>query len=396
MDVKAIFLLGGNSEGEHKGRIADVPIAMLDLFGEPILQHTVSRLEKLGVTSTAIISDVPANTVPGLRNNLRPDVAWIDATEVWKACEQQFSDFAQQGAEVILVIQGGYLELDYEELVQYHLDRGARVTSVVDTKGQALGVYAISASRRNDAAHMFRTEMKQFRSPAEHYTFGGYANLLQTPESLRQLALDAFAHTNAIRPKGREIKPGVWVAASARIHPKARVLAPAYIGPRVNVRASAVVTRGSVIEHHAEVDCGTVVENSTILPFSYIGAGLDVTQSVVGFKHISNLRRHVTVEIFDSCLVSSSSASATASTLSNALDLMSYLPKTLIRGFSGKKVPATPATIPEAVKTTSPAVSVPEEVSSETGTAPFATKLMSVTSGELGSFGTTARNYGNK
>ena len=119
---------------------------------------------------------------------------------------------------------------------------------------------------------------------------------------------------NAIRPVGKEIKPGVWVGEGARIHRKARVVAPAFIGAHSKIRASALITRGSVIEHHAEVDCGTVVENSTVLPFTYVGAGLDVMHSVVGFRRLSHLLRNVEVEISDDKLVGMSPASAVSRT----------------------------------------------------------------------------------
>ena len=52
-----------------------------------------------------------------------------------------------------------------------------------------------------------------------------------------------------------------------------------YRRPREDSRRGADHPRTACIEHHAEVDCGTVVENSTILPFTCVGAGLDVMHS---------------------------------------------------------------------------------------------------------------------
>ena len=96
-----------------------------------------------------------------------------------------------------------------------------------------------------------------------------------------------------------QVKPGVWAATGAQIHPEARIVAPAYIGAYARVRALAVVTRGSVIERNSVIDCGTVVENSTVLPFSQVGAGLNVSFSVVGFRHVFHLQRQADVEIAD-------------------------------------------------------------------------------------------------
>jgi hypothetical protein len=59
------------------------------------------------------------------------------------------------------------------------------------------------------------------------------------------------------------------------------------------------------------VDCGTVVEDSTLLPFAFVGAGLDLASSVVGFDRLASLRRQVEVEIPDRRLIGMAPASAT-------------------------------------------------------------------------------------
>ena len=183
------------------------------------------------------------------------------------------------------------------------------MTSVIAPDGEALGIFVVDASRRADATTLFRSRLQKVRDDCERFLAKGYVNRLRTVADFRCLALDGLLEKNAVRPVGKELKPGVWVGEGANIHSKARVLAPAFIGAYSKIRASSLVTRNSVIEHHAEVDCGTVVENSTILPFTYVGAGLDVMHSVVGFQRISHLMRNVEVEIHDRKLVGISPAS---------------------------------------------------------------------------------------
>jgi hypothetical protein len=60
-----------------------------------------------------------------------------------------------------------------------------------------------------------------------------------------------------------------------------------------------VVTRGSNVERNAYVDCGTVVENASVLPSCYVGAGLDVTHAVIGFRRIAHLHRKIEIEVPD-------------------------------------------------------------------------------------------------
>jgi hypothetical protein len=137
------------------------------------------------------------------------------------------------------------------------------------------------------------------RVPCEEYRFGGYLNPLHEARDVRMLALDGFAGIANVPPCGRETKPGVWIADGARVHRSARLLAPCFVGAHAKVRASSLLTRGSVAEHHAEIDCGTIIENSTVLPATVVGAGLDAVQSVIGFRRVWNIRRSVEVEISD-------------------------------------------------------------------------------------------------
>jgi hypothetical protein len=110
-------------------------------------------------------------------------------------------------------------------------------------------------------------------------------------------------------------------------------VAPAFIGAHAKIRALALITRGSVVEHHAEVDCGTVVENSSILPFTRVGAGLDVMHSVVGFRRLTHLLRNVEVEISDAKFIGMAPLSALSRLAGSTAALFAFLPKQVYRGF---------------------------------------------------------------
>jgi hypothetical protein len=47
------------------------------------------------------------------------------------------------------------------------------------------------------------------------------------------------------------------------------------------------------------VDFGTAVEDSTILPNSYVGIGLDLSHSIVDGRNLLNLQHNVDLEITD-------------------------------------------------------------------------------------------------
>lgn len=135
----------------------------------------------------------------------------------------------------------------------------------------------------------------------------------------------------------------------------ARVVAPAFIGSSARVRAGAVVTRCSSVEHHAQIDCGTVVENSSVLPYCYVGAALDLAHSVAGMRQVANLRRDVVVDVIDPKLIASISVTSGKRLLSSAADLLTYLPRSAWQGiFSGGKQPQPD--LNDALRQTSPAL----------------------------------------
>jgi hypothetical protein len=110
------------------------------------------------------------------------------------------------------------------------------------------------------------------------------------------------------------------------------VVAPSFIGARSKVHAQALLTRGSILEHHSEVDCGTVVENSTVLPFTRLGAGLDVMHCLVGFRRLVHLVRNVEVEITDAKLVDLVPLSPVSRLAGSTAALFAFLPKEIYRG----------------------------------------------------------------
>lgn len=351
MDVRAVIIVGsGNGDTE---RFAGTPLALIDVLGRSVLDRITDRLEQQGVSAVSVVGELSDRVARGRRANV--SYTYTNGAP-WRAAETAFNEQAQAGAELILVIRlGAYIELNVEPFIQFHLDRAARVSGVVDHAGNSLDYFAISASRRNDAAFLLRSELKQFRSGCVQFPFSGYVNLLRSAAGLRQLAIDAFSGDNEIAPCGEQIKPGVWVAEGARIQRGARLLAPCFIGANAKIRAHAVITRCSTVERDACVDFGTVVENSSILPYANVGAGLDVMHSVIGFRRVAHLVRGAEVEITDPKLVNAVSSAAHVRALGHAISLATFVPKQLVKGVMNGHRPK-PATLPQAVRTPSPAL----------------------------------------
>jgi len=308
MDIKAIVLItrpGKNISGsDTEETLGGVSMAYLDVLGLPIVERILMKLRQFRVSNTILMGNF--RTADGPFTRFRSS-EWLSLQRIesrgegfWRAAEGAFEKCLQGGADLVLALRiGPYAEIDYEELIQHHINKHCSVTAVVDRNGKWLDTFVLNAAARADAGALFGSRMKELRKPGEPFRVTGYVNRLRDARDLRRLAVDGLLQKNSIQPHGTQIKPGVWVHLPARIHPRARVVAPAFIGAHARIRASAVITRASVVEHHAEVDCGTVVEDSTVLPFTGLGAGLEVAHSVSGFHRLYDLQRHTQVEIMD-------------------------------------------------------------------------------------------------
>jgi NDP-sugar pyrophosphorylase family protein len=353
MDVRAILVVGTPPDGAC---VAGQSIGTLDVLGRPLAYHVAEHLRSAGVEEVCALSTAERPSGFYRAADQGKAVHWIHSSEhdVWRSAEQFFGEYAQSGAELLVVWNlGAYAEVNLDAAVQFHLDQQARITRLHDAEGP-LGIFIISASRRNDAAFLFRHQLAGFRQPASEYYFDGYVNRLRGPHDLRQLTLDAFNQKIKIRPAGKEIRPGVWVADGARIERGARILAPAFIGARSKIRSSAVVTRASAIERHTEIDCGTVVEASNVLPFTYLGAGLDVAHAIVGYNRFAHLRRNIEVEVADPKLVGMLSQSPSVRAFKSVASLAKLVPSEFIRGLFTR--PRRQPEIPEAVQAPAAAV----------------------------------------
>ena len=357
LDVKAILLIGNQTADLDASALSGgMPLAAIDLLGRSPVMRIADRMKRYGVNTIYVVGQVDQlKNTAGAGSEIR-FVSTADSN-LWRECESVFSEAAQNGADLVIVERvGPYLELDYDDLIALHLDRKNRVTPVCDEAGGQLEVFCISASRRNDAAYLFRHQLREARTPCVGYDYRGYYNPLLNGAQLRKLTIDAFEGIADVQPYGQQIRPGVWLGEGARIEHGARVLAPSFIGAHAVVCPSAVVTRFSSIEHHSQVDCGTVVEDSNVLPRTYLGAGLDVGHSVVGNGRLLNLPRNVELEISDPKLVRTLSEHAPIRALAT---LVALGPKRLLQSLIPGLRRAAPVSLPAAVKAPSAALESP-------------------------------------
>jgi NDP-sugar pyrophosphorylase family protein len=160
-----------------------------------------------------------------------------------------------------------------------------------------------------DCAQAHQSELEGLLAQAEKigatYFIRDYVNRLQHPQDLRRLVSDALSGRCAMRPCGREVRPGIWIDAGAEIDRGARIVAPAYVGRSSKIQEDTLITRFSSIEKDCYVDCGTVVEDSSILANTHVGIWLEVRHAVANGNRFLSLEHEVVLEISDPCVMRS-------------------------------------------------------------------------------------------
>jgi len=355
MDIRGLVLVNSPAEAPKDRLQLPAPLALHDVAGRSPLLRLTDRLQGHGIMPvTAVVEERPG-FASGRGHWAAPIDYWTAAPDrFWRTAENAFDALTQAGAEaVVLVRLGAYAEIDFEKLVHFHLERQCKVSQAAYAL-QMLEVFCVSASRHNDAASLFRNRLARSRSECPAFAHAGYVNPLADACDLRQLAIDVLTLQTETPPAGKQWRPGVWLASGSILEKGSRIVAPAFVGSSACIRAGAVVTRCSAIEHHAQVDCGTVVENSTVLPYAYVGSGLDLAHSVAGQGLIANLRRNATIEVADGKLIGTVTA-APQGLASSTAKFVSSLWARMWGALSGKP-PAPRPGLDEALEQTSPAL----------------------------------------
>jgi hypothetical protein len=336
MDIRSLILVDATNNGD-KLPFVRTPLAMVDVAGASALERLADRLHRFKISPITIVVEGP----DGESRSRQPHGAIClsaSTNRFWHVAESAFNELAQNADLVLLLRLGAYAEIDFPGLVQFHVKRNSRVSQGA-WRAEHLEVFCLNASRRNDAASLFRSRLSQCRTECEFFAHGGYINPLSGPHDLRQFCIDVLTKKTETPPAGMEIKPGIWAAPRASIEKGSHIVAPAFIGSSAQIRRGAVITRCTSIERHAQVDCGTVVENSTVLPYVYVGAGLDLAHSVAGGGYIANLRRSVMVDVTDEKLL----GQVSFTNGSSLLGMASRIPAMILSGLFGNGTPHAPS-----------------------------------------------------
>ena len=298
----AIIIAEAEGQNENQAALPLAPsrahfqsrfLATVEVLGRSVLSRMVQHLSHTRIQEMSILVDRSLITsTSGDSQDLSP----YAAADVWNSARARLLQAKQSGLETVIVMRiRAYVEFDPAELIQFHRDRCEPVTQACDEHGP-LDLWAVNPHAFNEDDDL-QTMLRAAERP--YYPVRGYVQRLHTLRDLRRLGVDGLNLRCQLRPKGYEVRPGVWMAEGAQAERGARIVAPAYLGSGARIAEQCLVTRCSSIEASSQVDYGTAVEDSWVLPHTYIGIGLDLSHSIVSGNYLWNLSRDVKLEIMD-------------------------------------------------------------------------------------------------
>jgi hypothetical protein len=294
-----------NSFTDHRQSFADNPASCWDVLGSSVLERTIQRLQRSGLNAITVVAE---RQLSSLLAPIKPPASVKFAelsTALWSTTTRIVADYVQQGAGTVLLLKlGPYAEFDLADLLRFYQKQHQSLTPIEDSRGIVAG-WVIGSDHIQQATTAGILDITAVRegTAAVPYILRGYVNSLEDARDYRRLVVDAFLSRCAIRPTGREVKPGIWIDEGARVHRHARIVAPAYVGRAAKLREDALVTRFSNLEQRCEVDRGTLVETTSVLGNTYLGKGLVVCHAVVDGSKILHLQHNAMVEINDTNLL---------------------------------------------------------------------------------------------
>jgi carbonic anhydrase/acetyltransferase-like protein (isoleucine patch superfamily) len=275
-------------------------LACVEVLGKSVLDRTVARLQKSGLTKIDVLVTDPGSNPP--TSNVSTDG---DHDLCWPAVSRAIQAHARRGSDAVLVAKlGAHAEFNFSTAFEFHFAKKQVVTPFSDKNG-SLGWWIVDPDRVASAVSLpFAFAEGNLPDSPVPYLVTGYVNRLADARDLRQLIVDAFLGRCSIAPHGREVRPGVWVGHGARLHRSARMVAPVYVGRNSRVQSAAVVTRFSNLERDCTVGEGSVIANATVLPDTTIGRGLDIVSALVSGGEFIDLSRNLKVTMRDPRLIS--------------------------------------------------------------------------------------------
>jgi hypothetical protein len=284
-------------EGDGRGSQDDIrPYSAFDLLGANLVDRTKAKLKHVGTLQPTVLTDgnVFSQVLPS--HSARSSVFMDD----W---ENAVSGYINGGADVLVLVRvGAYEDVDYAEVLKFHMGTQSPLTQVYGADG-SLNIAVVDATLLRDCDDLVRRVLSHLIPQQRRFHYSGYVNRLRRPQDLHRLIGDGLEGRCGLRPAGEEILPSVWVGVGAEVHPTVKIKGSVFVGTGSRVSEGCTIAGPSSIERDCHIDCATLIDGALVLQGTYVGVALDVRRAIVGDEKLFNLERNVEVTISDARLV---------------------------------------------------------------------------------------------
>lgn len=153
------------------------------------------------------------------------------------------------------------------------------------------------------AAHLFTlaTDRQSWLDVGRPVYVRSFTEFLEAQETV----LDKKAATPV--SQARETMPGVWLGRNVSLHPSTHIDPPVFIGTNSVVGPDVTIGPYAIVGHNCMLDAHSTVTRSVVLPGSYVGEGLELSEVVVDRDLVVNPRLGTALILPEPLLLSSMS-----------------------------------------------------------------------------------------
>jgi mannose-1-phosphate guanylyltransferase len=295
--MRAVVLVGGFGT-RLRPLTFSIPKPLLPVANVRLLEHVIAGLGAAGVSEAVLaIGFKPEPFLEAFPDNVCAGVRLQYAVEPQPMDTAGAIGFAARYAgidDTFIVVNGDVLtDIDYNELVSFHRERGAEATIrliTVDDPSQ----FGVVETDDDGWVQRFVEKPQPHESDSRNVNAGTYvlepSVLTRIPEnqplSIERVVFPAMAEDHALCAtvmNGYWIdtgRPETYLQANLDLIDGSRTRILASIAPKAQIAVSASITH-SVIGEQAEIGEGSIVIDSVILPGARIGARARVEESLV-------------------------------------------------------------------------------------------------------------------
>src|SRR5437588_5453867 len=322
--VKAVVMAGGQRT-RLRPLTSNQPQPMLPIVGEPILQHVLRLLRRLGLSDVVITVQFLASII----RNFFGDGSDLDLSPTYATEDEPLGTAGSvKNAEhllddTFLVVSGDAVtDIDLQDVVRFHREKGSSVTVtmkrvedplefgivITDDEGrierflEKPGWGEVFSDQINTGIYVIEPEVLGFIPGDEEFDFAQDLFPLLLSKGLPMYGYvaegawtdvgntEAYLHVHRDVLDGKvkldldafELTGGVWLGEGAEIDPEAQLEGPIFVGPNSRVEGGAELRSHSVVGANVVVKSGAFLHRAIVLDNAYIGPQSSLRGCVIG------------------------------------------------------------------------------------------------------------------